>query len=172
MGIEPTRDLISPTLVLKTRGTTRHQSPPLRYNSKNEVFASLLKNVCLWLSTRVYHNPPRYAKLYAKSFMPLFLLDDLWVTAIISGDRDPLDLRHAVNTTLFKHPSGTTHKSLVVILRFLVHFFSCTPGCRSIYSPWRPFPDFRARREGSPVRPPFAGHRRGRSLRNAYVLNR
>ena len=28
MGIEPTRDLISPTLVLKTRGTTRHQSPP------------------------------------------------------------------------------------------------------------------------------------------------
>ena len=28
MGIEPTRDLISPTLALKTRGTTRHQSPP------------------------------------------------------------------------------------------------------------------------------------------------
>lgn len=28
MGIEPTRDLIDPTLVLKTRGTTRHQSPP------------------------------------------------------------------------------------------------------------------------------------------------
>jgi len=28
MGIEPTRDLIGPTLVLKTRGTTRHQSPP------------------------------------------------------------------------------------------------------------------------------------------------
>ena len=28
MGIEPTRDLLSPTLVLKTRGTTRHQSPP------------------------------------------------------------------------------------------------------------------------------------------------
>ena len=30
MGIEPTRDLIDPTLVLKTRGTTRHQSPPQR----------------------------------------------------------------------------------------------------------------------------------------------
>ena len=28
MGIEPTWDLLSPTLVLKTRGTTRHQSPP------------------------------------------------------------------------------------------------------------------------------------------------
>jgi hypothetical protein len=28
MGIEPTRDLLDPTLVLKTRGTTRHQSPP------------------------------------------------------------------------------------------------------------------------------------------------
>ena len=31
MGIEPTRDLISPTLALKTRGTTRHQSPPYRF---------------------------------------------------------------------------------------------------------------------------------------------
>ena len=31
MGIEPTRDLISPTLALKTRGTTRHQSPPHRF---------------------------------------------------------------------------------------------------------------------------------------------
>ncbi len=31
MGIEPTRDLISPTLVLKTRDTTRHQSPPQSY---------------------------------------------------------------------------------------------------------------------------------------------
>ncbi len=31
MGIEPTRDLLSPTLVLKTRGTTRHQSPPQRF---------------------------------------------------------------------------------------------------------------------------------------------
>jgi hypothetical protein len=30
MGIEPTRDLLDPTLVLKTRGTTRHQSPPQR----------------------------------------------------------------------------------------------------------------------------------------------
>ncbi len=28
MGIEPTQDLLGPTLVLKTRGTTRHQSPP------------------------------------------------------------------------------------------------------------------------------------------------
>jgi hypothetical protein len=28
MGIEPTRDLIDPTLVLKTRSATRHQSPP------------------------------------------------------------------------------------------------------------------------------------------------
>ena len=28
MGIEPTRDLLGPTLVLKTRSTTRHQSPP------------------------------------------------------------------------------------------------------------------------------------------------
>ncbi len=28
MGIEPTRGLLDPTLVLKTRGTTRHQSPP------------------------------------------------------------------------------------------------------------------------------------------------
>jgi len=28
----------------------------------------------------------------------------------------------------------------------------------------RQFPDFRAGRKGSPVRPPFAGHRRGRSL--------
>ncbi len=28
MGIEPTRDLISPTLALKTRGATRRQSPP------------------------------------------------------------------------------------------------------------------------------------------------
>ena len=32
MGIEPTRDLIGPTLVLKTRGTTRHQSPPRRFS--------------------------------------------------------------------------------------------------------------------------------------------
>ena len=30
MGIEPTRDLIGPTLVLKTRGNTSHQSPPDR----------------------------------------------------------------------------------------------------------------------------------------------
>ncbi len=29
MGIEPTRDLFGLTLVLKTRSTTRHQSPPL-----------------------------------------------------------------------------------------------------------------------------------------------
>jgi hypothetical protein len=29
MGIEPTRDLIGPTLVLKTRGNTSHQSPPV-----------------------------------------------------------------------------------------------------------------------------------------------
>jgi hypothetical protein len=28
MGIEPTRDLLGPALVLKTRSTTRHQSPP------------------------------------------------------------------------------------------------------------------------------------------------
>jgi hypothetical protein len=28
MGIEPTKDLLDPTLVLKTRGTTRHRSPP------------------------------------------------------------------------------------------------------------------------------------------------
>ena len=30
MGIEPTRDLLGPTLVLKTKGTTRHQAPPQR----------------------------------------------------------------------------------------------------------------------------------------------
>ena len=45
MGIEPTRDLIGPTLVLKTRGTTRHQSPPqmtIYYSTKyhNKGFAS------------------------------------------------------------------------------------------------------------------------------------
>jgi hypothetical protein len=28
MGIEPTRDLLDPALVLKTRSTTRRQSPP------------------------------------------------------------------------------------------------------------------------------------------------
>jgi hypothetical protein len=42
--------------------------------------------------------------------------------AVISGDRNPLDLRHAVNTTLLKYPSGTTQESLVVILHFLAHF--------------------------------------------------
>ena len=30
MGIEPTQDLLGPTLVLKTRGNTSHQSPPKR----------------------------------------------------------------------------------------------------------------------------------------------
>ncbi len=29
MGIEPTQGLCNPTLVLKTRGTTRYQSPPV-----------------------------------------------------------------------------------------------------------------------------------------------
>ncbi len=33
MGIEPTQDLLGPTLVLKTRGTTRHQSPPRAWPS-------------------------------------------------------------------------------------------------------------------------------------------
>ena len=41
MGIEPTRDLLDPTLVLKTRGTTRHQSPPQRFT---------------FLFIRCYHN--------------------------------------------------------------------------------------------------------------------
>ena len=31
---------------------------------------------------------------------------------------------------------------------------------------------FAAKGEGSPTCPPFAGHRRGRSLRNTHVLNR
>jgi len=31
---------------------------------------------------------------------------------------------------------------------------------------------FGAKGEGSPARPLFAGHRRGRSLRNTHVLNR
>jgi hypothetical protein len=44
MGIEPTRDLLDPTLVLKTRGTTRHQSPPRWFT---------LRSI---LSIKYYHN--------------------------------------------------------------------------------------------------------------------
>jgi hypothetical protein len=54
MGIEPTRDLLGPTLVLKTRGTTRHQSPPRRFS--------------LILPVTIVIHPPRPVNKSASDF--------------------------------------------------------------------------------------------------------
>ncbi len=56
------------------------------------------------------------------------------------------------------------HEGLMMQASFLVNVF--VSGRDSGYNvKQQPFPDFRAGRKGSPVSPPFAGHRRGRSLR-------
>ena len=48
MGIEPTRDLIDPTLVLKTRSATRRQSPPenLSILQHNDLVTGIINDKC------------------------------------------------------------------------------------------------------------------------------
>ena len=61
--------------------------------------------------------------------------------------------------------------SFVVILHFMTHFsIESPPGTGYICGSVDVF-IFAAKGEGSPTCPPFAGHRRGRSLRNTHVLN-
>jgi len=61
---------------------------------------------------------------------------------------------------------------IVVILHFLAHFsIESPPGKGYICGSVDVF-IFGAKGEGSPTCPPFAGHRRGRSLSNTHVLNR
>ena len=62
--------------------------------------------------------------------------------------------------------------TIVVILHFLAHFsIENSPVTRYICGSVDVFV-LAAKGEGSPTCPPFAGHRRGRSLRNTHVLNR
>ena len=62
--------------------------------------------------------------------------------------------------------------SLVVILHFLAHFSIESPLGKGYICGSVDVFILGAKGEGSPTCPPFAGHRRGRSLRNAHVLNR